>query len=224
MNENIQVLDIQLNNITVKDAMKCVMSYMETEPVSVIEMVTMNTLARFQDAEGTDDIFRQFDLVLASDRGILEAAGVTEERYLKEADDLLFIKMVMKYLHRNDTRVILLAQSQSDLEKLEQYVEENYSHIRVIESATIEEQGTSDDMLLNLVNGAETACILSVLPSPLEEEFISRNKALVNARLWLGLGNLLNEMKKKKTRLWKVKEFILRQILKSEMAKKGENA
>ena len=127
MNENIQVLDIQLNNITVKDAMKCVMSYMETEPVSVIEMVTMNTLARFQDAEGTDDIFRQFDLVLASDRGILEAAGVTEEPYLKEADDLLFIKMVMKYLHRNDTRVILLAQSQSDLEKLEQYVEENYS-------------------------------------------------------------------------------------------------
>jgi N-acetylglucosaminyldiphosphoundecaprenol N-acetyl-beta-D-mannosaminyltransferase len=65
--------------------------------------------------------------------------------------------------------------------------------------ATIEEQGASDDMLLNQINGAEAACVLSALPSPIEEQLVSRNKLLINARLWLGLGNLLDEMKNKKS-------------------------
>ena len=224
MNENIQVLGLKLNNLTAKDAMKSVMSYMETEPVNVIEMVTMNTLAKFQDMEDAGEMFETFYIALASDKGILAAAGVKEERRLKEADELLFIKMVLKYLHRNSTRVFLLAETQADLQKLEMYMEEDYANIQVIEMATMEEQGASDDMLLNLVNGAEAECILSALPSPMEEQFIYRNKSLVNARIWLGLGELLDELKKEKTGFRKIKEFILRQLLKKEMAKKGENA
>ena len=65
---------------------------------------------------------------------------------------------------------------------------------------------------------------MSALPSPIEEQFIYRNKSLVNARIWLGFGNLLDELKKEKTGFQKIKEFILRQLLKIEMAKKGENA
>ena len=57
-----------------------------------------------------------------------------------------------------------------------------------------------------------------------ENTFVFRNKLLVNARVWLGFGNLLDELKKEKTAFQRVKEFILRQLLKKEMAKKGENA
>ena len=88
----------------------------------------------------------------------------------------------------------------------------------------VKNYGNSDDMVLNLVNGAEVDCILSALPSPMEEQFVSRNKMLLNARIWLGLGNLLDEMKQEKHIFQKLKEFVLRQILKKEMAKKGENA
>jgi N-acetylglucosaminyldiphosphoundecaprenol N-acetyl-beta-D-mannosaminyltransferase len=88
----------------------------------------------------------------------------------------------------------------------------------------MEEHGNSDDMMLNLVNGAEVDCILSALPSPMEEQFVSRNKMLLNARIWLGLGDLLDRMKREKHIFEKLKEFVLRQILKKEMAKKGENA
>ncbi len=224
MNEKIQVLGLEMNNFAAKDAIKHVVSYMETEPVNVIEMVTMNTLAKFQEEETAGQIFEAFDIALASDKGILEAAGVTDERQLKETEELLFIKMVMRYLHKNSVRVLLLAETEADLQKLETYMQEDYQNIQVVETATMEHHGNSDDMLLNLVNGAEVDCILSVLPSPMEEQFISRNKTLINARIWLGLGNLLDEMKRKKHIFHKIKEFVLRQILKKEMAKKGENA
>lgn len=224
MNEKIQVLGLGIDNLTAKDAVKRAVSYMETEPVSVVEMVTMNTLGKFQQDETAKELFESFDIALASDKGMLEAAGVTDERRLKEVDELLFIKMVMRFLHKNSARVFLLAEDEADLQKLEMYMQEDYSNIQVMDKATMEDNGASDDMLLNLVNGAEAECILSALPSPIEEQFIFRNKSLVNARVWLGFGNLLDELKKEKTGFQKVKEFILRQLLKKEMAKKGENA
>ncbi len=224
MDEKIQVLDLQIDNLTAKDAVKRVVSYMETEPVSVVEMVTMNTLAKFQQDETAKELFEHFDIALASDKGMLEAAGETDERRLKEVDELLFIKMVMRFLHKNSARVFLLAEDEADLQKLEMYMQEDYSNIQVVDKATMQENAASDDMLLNLVNGAEAECILSALPSPIEEQFIYRNKSLVNAKVWLGFGNLLDELKKEKNAFQKFKEFILRQLLKKEMAKKGENA
>lgn len=224
MNEKIQVLGLEIDNLTVKDAVKRVVSYMETEPVSVVEMVTMNTLGKFQYDDSATVLFENFDIALASDRGMLEAAGETDERRLKEVDELLFIKMVMRFLHKNSARVFLLAEDITDLQKLEKYMQEDYFNIQVIGNATMEDNAESDDMLLNLLNGAEAECILSALPSPLEEHFVFRNKSLVNAKVWLGFGNLLDELKKEKTGFQRVKEFILRQLLKKEMAKKGENA
>ena len=224
MNEKIQVLGLEIDNLTVKDAVKRVVSYMETEPVSVVEMVTMNTLGKFQYDDSATVLFENFDIALASDRGMLEAAGETDVRRLKEVDELLFIKMVMRFLHKNSARVFLLAEDITDLQKLEKYMQEDYFNIQVIGNATMEDNAESDDMLLNLLNGAEAECILSALPSPLEEHFVFRNKSLVNAKVWLGFGNLLDELKKEKTGFQRVKEFILRQLLKKEMAKKGENA
>lgn len=224
MNEKIQVLGLEIDNLTAKDAVKRVVSYMETEPVSIVEMVTMNTLGKFQQDETAKELFESFDMALASDKGMLEAAGVKDERRLKEVDELLFIKMVMRFLHKNSARVFLLAEGEADLQKLEMYMQQDYSNIQVMDKATMEENGASDDMLLNLVNGAEAEYILSALPSPIEEQFVYRNKSLVNARVWLGLGNLLDELKKEKTGFQKAKDFILRQLLKKEMAKKGENA
>lgn len=224
MEEKIQVLGLKINNMTAKDAMKNVMAYMDTEPISVIEMVTMKTIGVFQEQEDAGEIFDAFELALASDKGILQAVGVKEERRLKEVEELLFIKMVLRYLHKNSFKVFLLADTNADMNKLELYMQEDYANIQVIETATMEEQGTSDDMLLNLVNGAEVECVLSALPSPMEEQFLFRNKALINARIWLGLGNLLDEMKKEKSGFQKLKEFILRQLLKKEIAKKGESA
>ncbi len=224
MNEQIKVLGLRIDNYSAKDAVKQVMSYFGTEPVNVVEMVTMNTIAQLQQDETAEELFDAIDIALAGDKGILQAAGVKDERHLKEIGELLFIKMIMRVLHKNSTKVFLIADDIADLHKLEVYMQEDYANIQVIGTATMEESSISDDKLLNLVNGAEADCILSALSSPTEEYFICRNKLLVNARVWLGLGDMLDQLKKEKSLFEKVKEFILRQILKKEMEKKGGNA
>lgn len=224
MKEKIQVLNLEIDNLTAKGAMQRVMSYITTEPVSVVEMITMNTLGKFQQDEAADELFKSFELALAGDKGLLEAAGVMDEQRLKETGELLFIKMVMRFLHKNSVRVFLLAESETDLDKMEEYLREDYPHIQVMDGTVMQGEDVSDDLLLNLVNGAEAEWVLSVLPSPMEERFIFKNKALVNARVWLGLGDLLDELKREKNNFQKVRRIILRRLLKREMKKKGEKA
>ena len=224
MQEKIQVLEVELDNCSAKEAMKRVVEHMSIERLNIVEMVTMNTLARFQESEEDATLFEAFDLVLPSDRGILQAAGIQDERRLKEVDDLLFIKMIMRYLQKNHISVFLLSETEASRLQLEKYISEEYGNLKIVDSTSLEERGSSDDMLLNVINGLEVECILSTLPSPLEENFISKNKSLVNARIWFGFGPLIHEINKEKKGIEKFREKILRKILKKEVEKqKKEN-
>ena len=167
MQEKIQVLEVELDNCSAKEAMKRVVEHMSIERLNIVEMVTMNTLARFQESEEDATLFEAFDLVLPSDRGILQAAGIQDERRLKEVDDLLFIKMIMRYLQKNHISVFLLSETEASRLQLEKYINEEYGNLKIVDSTSLEERGSSDDMLLNVINGLEVECILSTLPSPL---------------------------------------------------------
>ena len=130
---------------------------------------------------------------------------------LEEQEKLLFIKMTMPNLHKNGIRVFALAETESELLKLNEYIEENYPQIEVVESATVEEHGISEDMLLNRVNGTETDCIVSVLNSSLQDDFIERNKALLNTRMWIGFSGLFNKLREEQTLWGRIKKFFVLQ-------------
>ena len=99
MSEKINVLDIELDELTAKEAMKASMNYMESEPISIIEMVTVDDLMQIKEVQDLKEDVRQFDLVLAGDKTILEAADITERRFLQETENKTFLKMFIRYLH-----------------------------------------------------------------------------------------------------------------------------
>lgn len=218
MNEKIKVLDIPISNYTAKEAMKKVVEYMQTEPISIIEMVTMNTLVQLLDKEEQKKYIDEFELTFVGDKSILEAAGVTDTKYLREADTLLFVKMVMRFLHKNHKKVFLLAEDERALKILSGYVAENYGGIEITETATMEEHGKSDDMIVNRINGAEVDCVISTLPSPLQEEVILRNRLLLNARVWFGLGTELRGQQTVTGRS-RLKSFFTQHIVKKKIEK-----
>lgn len=217
MNEKIQVLDVEINNYTAKEMMQEAVEYMKTEPLNVIEMVTMDMLASLREQEDEKKGIREFDITFAGNKDILEAAGVTDSSYLKEADTRIFVKMFFRYLHKNHGKVFLLAEDEQALTNLREYFDTTYSSIRIVDTASLEEHGISDDMILNKVNGAEVDCIIAELPSPIQEQFVIRNRALMNARLWLGLGTGLREERKRGMVRNKLSQFLTRFFIKKEI-------
>lgn len=67
--------------------------------------------------------------------------------------------------------------------------------------------GAGIEQVINAVNGAETDCIFSLLPSPEQELLIQRNSALLNARVWFGCGSVLKEIYMKKQKKESFRDF-----------------
>ena len=80
------------------------------------------------------------------------------------------------------------------------------------------------DMLVNAINGAETDCVLSMLCSPLQEDFAAKNRALLNTRILFGMGKAAPPWKETSFGKEKVTRFFTRRIFRKEMEKqKAEN-
>ena len=77
----------------------------------------------------------------------------------------------------------------------------------------------ADDMLINAINGEEVDCVLSALSSPLQEELISKNRNVMNARVWLGLGKDGIPVAAKGIGGGRIGQFFMKQIFKKEIEK-----
>lgn len=220
MSDKLNVLGIYIDNCTAKEAMKEAVGYMESDPVSVIDMVTVDAVMEMGTETGLKEEISEFDLVLAGDKTILEAADITERKYLQETENRLFVKMFLRYLHKNHTRVYLLVESEEEGRNLFDYLEKYYGGIQIGGMAKVSAMNRADDMLVNAINGAEVECVLSLLSSPLQEDLAVKNKGVLNTRVLLGLGKKLLPACRQEAGLEKITRFVVNRIFKKEMEKR----
>lgn len=219
MDKKMNVLNVQLNDYTAKDAMKAITEYMQTEAVNTVEIVTVDILMRVAQTEGLKENLEQLDMVLAGDEAILEAAGVDEKKKIQEAHNRVFMKMILRYFHKSRLRLFILADSEEETKNLQRYLNQEYSGIDVAGTEVVPGDESADDMITNQINGAEVDCVLASLGSPKQEEFINRCKNALSTRLWLGIGREAMLFPKKENWFESLKDFIERRILKREMAR-----
>ncbi len=217
MNEKINVLDVNIDSCTAKEAMKETIAFLESEPVSVIDVVSVDGLMQMNDLSELKARMNEFDLVLPGEKLILEAAE--EARLPKEIDIKLYLKMFMRYLHKNHKRMYLLVESEEDGQEAFRYMQRTYSGIQLVGLAKVSAEGRADDMLVNAINGSEVDCILSALSVPLQEDFIAKNRNLLDARVWVGVGNRMFSDHRQRLGHGKLAKFLLNHIFKREMEK-----
>ena len=118
--------------------MKETMEYLKSEPVSVIEMVTVDGLMQMDELPELKENMQEFDLVLAGDKTILEAADITDRKFLQETEGHLFLKMFMRYLHKNHKRIYLLVETEEEGQEFYDYLQRYYSGCLLYTSALSE--------------------------------------------------------------------------------------
>ena len=74
MNEKINVLDVNIDSCTAKEAMKETIAFLESGPVSVIDVVSVDGLMQMNDLSELKARMNEFDLVLPGEKLIFEAA------------------------------------------------------------------------------------------------------------------------------------------------------
>ena len=206
MEEKINVFDIELNLLTAKKAMRQVMRYMGGESVSTIELIPMEVLLKGQDDAEWKQALQSVDLLLPSEREILESAEVTDQNAIQDLENNTFVRF-------------LLTEDEKASKLLKERIETYRKGIQFVGEAVISAQSGSKEAVINMINGVEPDCILSGLSYPWQEKFIAESKALLNARVWFGCTFLLNQQKKEEKASGKFKYFILKRLFRYQVGK-----
>lgn len=225
MDKKINVLDVEIDNNSAKETMRKVMTYMDKELISVIEMITSDVLVKCKENETLKYNIAQSDLVLAGEKDVLELAGITDRKKLQEADTHLFLKMLLHFFHKNQNKIFILTATEEERTNFKEYLHEFYNGIDIVGAECVPEDQSLDDMILNSINATEPECVISILPPAIQEAFVARNKILLNARIWLGLGkdvHLPKGIKRKKPiHDFLIKYFLKREVEKEKLKKRG---
>ena len=96
MCEKIEVLGLQLDGFTAKEAMQEAIRYMETEPISTIEILAGTSVVELTETGDLRDKLAQMELLIVGDRTLLELSGIEDRTLLKEAETHLFLKMFLR--------------------------------------------------------------------------------------------------------------------------------
>lgn len=220
MCKKFEVLGVQLDGYTAKEAMQEAIRYMETEPISTIEILAGPSVIELMETGDLREKLAQMDLLVVGDRTLLELSGLEERGLLREAETNLFVKMFLRYLKKDHRKVFLLSSNEERQKSLREYLERYYSGIEISGAEIVEDRPGVNDMIVNKINGAEIDCIISVLPSPLQEDFIGENKPVLDARIWMGLGEGMKSSWQKNNKKTRLQNFLVKFKLKSEMKKK----
>ena len=218
MEEKIKVLGTAMDCLTAKEAMLRTMQFMETEPVDTIEIISMDTLMSCQEDEKWKEQAESLSLVLPGEIEILEAAGVHDRVKRRDTENRIFLKLFLKYLQKNHRKVFLLAEREDEIIRVENAVGRYNRGIKMTGHALLVPEENREEEVINEINGTETDCILSVLSSPYQEEFIARNKTLLNARVWFGCGSLLGKSFAERGPFRCLRHFFLKSMFRRRVA------
>ena len=220
MSEKIEVLGIKIDNCTAKEAMQSAVAYMDMEAVHIIELATVDGLMQSGELDALRPEIDNFHLVLAGDKAILEAAGIDDHKCLQETEKKVFLKLFFQYLHKNHKRIYLLSETEEECTSYYKYFTQHHKGVQIVGMAKISAEDRADDMLVNAINGGEVDCIIAALSTPLQEDFIIKNKKLLNARLWLGIGKNQLPYESEVSGIGRIGRFVIRRIFKKEIEKR----
>lgn len=207
MADSIEVMGVVLDCLTAKEAMLQAMQFMENDLVDTIEILSMKDLMNGREDTEWQDRVNECGLVMPGEAEILKAADAGGGNVERETADHIFVKLFLKYLQKNQKKIFLLAETEEDLQDTTDALRRYNRGIRLAGSGVVKPEDNRDESVVNEINGTETDCILSVLASPYQEQFISRNRALLNAKVWLGCGALFREGSRARRPSGRVKHF-----------------
>ena len=211
MTDNIEVMGIRLDCLTAKETMVRMMRFLEDDSVDIIEILSMDVLMKNSEDEQWRELVDGFGLVLPGEPEILKAADIGDRTRLKEAENRTFLKLFIKYLQKNQKKVFLLADTEEILNSAAEALAGYSGGLRLTGRGILADDSREENVV-NDINGTETDCILSVLASPYQEQFIDRNKALLNAKIWFGCGAVFGGEQEKRFPIGRVKHFFRKRL------------
>lgn len=210
MIKQIQLLGMTIPNYSLREELQLAQDALKDEKLQLFLTMSMQSLVRVSNSELPQlrECVEHADLVVVEDPEILSIAGIHSSQRIHEAEDHVFFTELLKRLQRGQRQVYLVASKNAALLKIKEILSDQYEKLHVVGQYSIEDYPDDLDRMINEINGAAPDVILSVMPTPQQEEFLVANRSKLLAKLWYGLGENYSLLMEKKGFGWHMKRLI----------------
>ena len=125
MIKKIDILGIQLDNYTVREAIMRVEAWYDNNMLNVIEMVSMQMLTESESDPVLKEVISSLDLAVIGEKGILQAAGVDTMQRIRETEENDFSDEFLKRVSATANLFLLLERHRELLMNLHRNSERN---------------------------------------------------------------------------------------------------
>lgn len=218
MIKKVDILGVQLDNYTVREAIMKVEGYLDNNVLNIIERITAQMLIDLDTDDVIKNVIGSLDLAVIGDKEIIQATGLGTMQRIRETEENDFYFEFFKRVERNKKTVFLLGEKAERLNEIRTELEQEFPKLEIVGEYAIEDCVGNWEGVINDINVLAPEVILSVLPSPLQEHFLWEHRDKMNANIWYGIGNLSVHKKTHGIRAF-LKSMVHRGKLKNSMNK-----
>jgi len=193
---------VPIKSYNAREAMVRVQELLACEPLSIVKLLTVNTLVLTGEETDLAGLLSTFDMLLIGDEEILEAAGIQNGQQKVEVREHLFVQLFLKYLIRLKKGIFLITATEAERDALTDDLKALYPELHVNDSISMETADAQTEVIANAVNGSEAEVVLSTIEAPAEERMLAEARSMINARLWLSIGIEMLDHGKEKRKSW----------------------
>lgn len=181
--KNINVLGVQLNDLSVREAIKLVAVYLNSESLNTVGFVSTNLLLEARDSDSLRESIEGMDIVVPTKPDIIKASGYRE----REISNNVFMHEFLKKLSREKRKIFIVGSTEEEQVAIREALLRINDKLVFFGCFSFTDQDGSEDALINEINSVLPDVVISQIDSPRQEEFIHAAKQKVNARIWLSL-------------------------------------
>ncbi len=181
------ILGISLWDMTAREALRRADRYLRSGALSTVTYLTTQTLAFAAKDARVKRLLEDTDMTLCVDPEILEAAGIANAGRIREIEDRVFLREFLRRLARQQEAVYLLADTQEEAQALKEMLLGQQDGLNIVGECGFDEQEQQQERLMNALNAAAPAVVLSRMAWPADLELMHAGRKFLNAELWIAL-------------------------------------
>ena len=165
--------------------------YLSNSKLNMYILLTPELCLKAQEDEAYRQYIEDADLVLPSEKHIVDMQGeLAEDKNVVLSYNSL---VTMAKRLREEKVIYLLCQDEDEVRRVTEFCRRTIPKFSIRGTYCYDDH-LGDEQIVNAINGVAPDILISTLPSPLQEQWIMENRTQVNAKLFIGMGGVLDAM------------------------------
>ncbi|MDO5291620.1 MAG: WecB/TagA/CpsF family glycosyltransferase [bacterium] len=191
MHKKTDIMGVKVDLVSQDYLLNITNEYLSNSRLNVYFLLTTELCLKAQEDEAYRQYIEDADLVLPSEKHIVDM----QEELAEEKNVVLSYNSLVTMAQRlkEEKSIFLLCENEDMVKRVTSYCKRKVPKFK-IKGYYCYEDHLGDEQIVNVINGVTPDILISTLPSPLQEQWIMEYRTQVNAKLFVGMGGVLEAM------------------------------